>query len=175
MPESVAAHAPGPAAGEHDRGDALLKAPSAKIRRQVPCERQNRRRGRGPYGERIVGSPRPAIAISLEGRLIMTPPTERLSALWPGGDNAVAPIETASRPASLSARRVGFLWNHMFRGEEIFPLLARQLEAEFEGVEFVGFDEFGSTFGADEHAVIDALPSRLDDLGVDAVISGIGA
>ena len=105
----------------------------------------------------------------------MTRPTELLSALWPGGDSAVAPIEPAARPESLSARRVGFLWNHVFRGEEIFPLLARQLEAEFEGVEFVDFDEFGSTFGGDEHAVVEALPARLGELGVDAVISGVGA
>ena len=105
----------------------------------------------------------------------MTPPTEPLSVLWPGGDSAVAPIEPAPRPAGLDATRVGFLWNHMFRGEEIFPLLARQLEDEFEGVEFVGFDAFGSTFGGDEHAVVEALPSRLRDLGVDAVISGVGA
>ena len=105
----------------------------------------------------------------------MIRPTDHFSALWPGGDSAVAPIEPAPRPATLDARRVGFLWNHMFRGEEIFPLLARQLETEFEGVEFVGFDAFGSTFGGDEHAVIDALPSRLGDLGVEAVISGIGA
>ena len=105
----------------------------------------------------------------------MTRSTEHSSALWPGGDSAVAPIEPALRPPGLDARRVGFLWNHVFRGEEIFPLLARRLEAEFEGVEFVGFDAFGSTFGGDEHAVVEALPSRLRDLGVDAVISGVGA
>ena len=105
----------------------------------------------------------------------MNRPIDQLSALWPGGDSAVEPIEPAPRPPTLSARRVGFLWNHMFRGEEIFPLIARQLEAEFEGVEFVGFDAFGSTFGGDEHAVVDALPSRLGELGVDAVISGVGA
>ena len=105
----------------------------------------------------------------------MTQPTERPGVLWPGGESAVAPIEPAPRPSSLDARRVGFLWNHMFRGEEIFPLLAGRLGAEFEGVEFVGFDAFGSTFGGDEHAVIDSLPARLRDLGVDAVISGVGA
>ena len=105
----------------------------------------------------------------------MTRSTEHSSALWPGGDSAVTPIEPAPRPARLDARRVGFLWNHMFRGEEIFPLLERKLEAEFEEVEFVDFDAFGSTFGGDEHAVVEALPSRLGDLGVDAVISGVGA
>ena len=105
----------------------------------------------------------------------MTRSTEHSSALWPGGDSAVAPIEPAPRPGGLDGRRVGFLWNHVFRGEEIFPLLARRLEAEFEGVELVGFDAFGSTFGGDEHAVVEALPSRLRDLGVDAVISGVGA
>ena len=105
----------------------------------------------------------------------MTLPTEELSALWPGGDSAVEAIEPAPRPASLGARRIGFLWNHMFRGEEIFRLLASRIEAEFKGAEFVGFDAFGSIFGGEEHAVIDALPSRLDTLRVDAVISGIGA
>ena len=105
----------------------------------------------------------------------MTRTTEHLSVLWPGGESAVTPIEPAPRPASLDMRRVAFLWNHMFRGEEIFPLLAGRLGAEFEGVEFVGFDAFGSTFGGDEHAVIDALPARLADLGVDAVVSGVGA
>ena len=105
----------------------------------------------------------------------MTLSTERLSALWPGGDSAVEPIEPAPRPTGLGARRVGFLWNHVFRGEEIFPLLASRLAADFEKVDFVGFDAFGSTFGGDEHAVLDALPSRLEELGVDAVISGVGA
>lgn len=61
--------------------------------------------------------------------------------------SAVTPIEPAPQPARLDARRVGFLWNHMFRGEEIFPLLERKLEAEFEEVEFVGFDAFGSRRG----------------------------
>ena len=46
-----------------------------------------------------------------------------------------------------------------------FPSSRGGVEAEFEGVEFVGFDAFGSTFGGDEHAVVEALPSRLRDLG----------
>jgi hypothetical protein len=54
-------------------------------------------------------------------------------------------------------------------------MLEGRLRAEFGEVEFVGFDQFGSTFGGDEHAVLAALPERLAALRVDAVISGIGA
>ena len=98
-----------------------------------------------------------------------------MDALWPGGESAVETIRPAPRPASLEHLRIGFLWDSMFRGDEIFPMLKARLEADFRGVEFVGFEAFGSTFGGEEHAVLDALPEQLEALRVDAVISGIGA
>lgn len=101
--------------------------------------------------------------------------TQSVKALWPGGESAVEIVPPAARLETLRARRVAFLWDHMFRGDEIFPMLAARLEADFPDVEFVGFDEFGSTFGGDEHAVLEALPQRLKSHQVDAVISGIGA
>ena len=101
--------------------------------------------------------------------------TDSVEVLWPGGESAVERMEPAARPATLHGKRIGFLWDHMFRGDEIFPMLEDRLRDEFTDVEFVGFEEFGSTFGGDEHAVLDALPERLAAQRVDAVISGIGA
>ena len=101
--------------------------------------------------------------------------TQADAVLWPGGVSAVTPIPPATRPASLSGRRIAFLWDHMFRGDEIFPLLQARIRAEHEAVTFVDYAEFGSTFGGDEHAVLEALPQRLTELNVDGVISGIGA
>ncbi len=97
---------------------------------------------------------------------------EEFEALWPGGVSAINTVPPAPRN-DLSGKRIGFLWDDMFRGEEIFPALQRNLSATFDGVEFVNYDAFGPIFGGDEHAVVAALPDRLKKLEVDAVISGI--
>ncbi|MBC8239472.1 MAG: hypothetical protein H8E30_03250 [Alphaproteobacteria bacterium] len=99
---------------------------------------------------------------------------EEFAALWPGGVNAVPAIPPAPRLAGLDGKRIGFLWDYVFRGEEIFPALERSLTASFAGLEIVDYEAFGSTFGGDEHAVLAALPQRLQALKIDAVISGIG-
>jgi hypothetical protein len=100
---------------------------------------------------------------------------ERFSALWPGGESAVTPITPAHRPTTLAGKRVAFVWDYVFRGEEIFPVIESALRERFPHMSFVGYDAFGSTFGGDEHEVLARLPARLHELGVDAVVSGIGA
>lgn len=99
---------------------------------------------------------------------------EQVGVLWPGGRGAVPAIDPAPRSNGLSGKRVALLWDYMFRGEEIFPGLQDALKAEYCDIEFVGYEEFGSTFGGDEHAVLESLPARLRELGIDAAISGIG-
>ena len=96
-------------------------------------------------------------------------------ALWPGGASAVTPIQPASRPSTLAGKRVGFLWDQMLRGDEIFPWMETELAKHFPDIEFVSESEFGPTFGGEEHQVLDDLPNKLAALNVDAVISGIGA
>lgn len=99
---------------------------------------------------------------------------EEFEALWPGGVNAVPAVATAPRPADLNGKRIGFLWDYVFRGDEIFPVLEQTLAEAFEDVEFVGYDAFGSTFGGNEHETLAALPQRLKELEIDAVVSGVG-
>ena len=99
---------------------------------------------------------------------------QRFEVLWPGGPSAVPTIPPAKRPANLNGKRIGFLWDSMFRGDEIFPIVERQLRSQFPDAEFVGYEAFGSTFGGDEHAVLEALPARLRELQIHGVISGNG-
>ena len=93
--------------------------------------------------------------------------------LWPGGVNAADKISLAPR-SDLTGKRIGLLWDYVFRGEEIFPVLEKALSEQYDGIEFAGYDNFGSTFGGGEHQVLADLPQRLKELEVDAVISGVG-
>lgn len=99
---------------------------------------------------------------------------EDFKALWPGGADAVPAVSPAPRPADLNGKRIGFLWDYVFRGDEIFPVLERTLTESYDDVEIVGYDAFGSTFAGDEHETLAALPQRLKDLEIDAVVSGVG-
>ena len=99
--------------------------------------------------------------------------TELYEVFWPGGPSAVDTISSAPR-ADLTGKRIGILWDYVFRGEEIFPILEKCISERYENVEFIGHENFGSTFGGDEHAVLAALPKLLKKFEIDAVISGIG-
>ena len=99
---------------------------------------------------------------------------EEFKALWPGGINAVPAVTPAPRSADLSGKRIGFLWDYVFRGDEIFPILEETITQAFEDVEIVGYEAFGSTFGGREHEMLAALPQRLKELNIDAVVSGVG-
>ena len=92
---------------------------------------------------------------------------------WPGGPSAVHTVPSAPR-TTLTGKRIGFLWDYVFRGEEIFPILEKSISERYKNVEFVSYKKFGSTFGGDEHAVLNELPKLLKKLKIDAVISGIG-
>ena len=99
--------------------------------------------------------------------------SEVYGVFWPGGPSAVYTVPSAPR-TDLTGKRIGFLWDYVFRGEEIFPILEKSISERYENVEFVSYENFGSTFGGDEHAALNALPRLLKKLEIDAVISGIG-
>jgi hypothetical protein len=93
--------------------------------------------------------------------------------VWPRSRQAVEPQSLAQRPATLDGKTVAFLWDYLFRGDEIFPIIAAELQARYDGVTIVDYHEFGSTHGEHEHDIVSSLPQRLHDLGVDAVVSGM--
>jgi hypothetical protein len=93
---------------------------------------------------------------------------------WPRGRKTATILPLAPRLASLEGKTVAFLWDYIFRGDEIFPLLQKQLSERFADMRFINYDEFGSTHGDEEQKILASLPDKLRALGVDAVVSGMG-
>ena len=93
--------------------------------------------------------------------------------VWPRGAQTVQAADVAPRLTTLEGKTIGQLWDDLFRGDEIFPILEEELVRRFPGVRFVRYDTFGSTHGRDEQRVLAELPDKLRRLEVDAVISGM--
>lgn len=102
-----------------------------------------------------------------------SPPDAIFAAVWPRGRKAVQPQTLAARLPTLEGKKIAQLWDYLFRGDEIFPLLERGLAKRFPGVQFVNYEVFGSTHGEREHEVLAEMPAKLRRLGVHAVISGM--
>ena len=94
--------------------------------------------------------------------------------VWPKSARGVGRLRRAPRLETLAGKRIAFLWDYLFRGEELFPVIEKELKQRFNGIEFVGYDAFGNLHGPDERALIAALPDALSRHRIDAVISGNG-
>jgi hypothetical protein len=94
--------------------------------------------------------------------------------LWPGGKTAISIFPPAPRPGSLRDKTVAFIWDYVFRGDEIFPVLEKALSDIYPTTTFISYDCFGNTFGGDEHGVLERMPQLLAENGVDVAISGVG-
>jgi hypothetical protein len=105
---------------------------------------------------------------------ILTPMVSVYDVVWPKSAQGTRRRRSADRLPSLDGARIGFVWDYMFRGEELFPVLERELRARFDGLEVVGYDTFGNIHGPREHALVEALPGTLDEHSIDAVVVGNG-
>ncbi len=94
--------------------------------------------------------------------------------VWPGSAMGVQAKRSAPRLTTLDNTRVAFLWDYLFRGDELFPVLEKELVARFPGITVIGYEEFGNTHGSDEVARIAGLPAFLAEREIDAVVSGMG-
>jgi hypothetical protein len=105
----------------------------------------------------------------------MNTPEPVYDVVWPLAPSAAPAGSLAARSADLSGKTVGELWDYLFKGEEMFPLIRRALEARYPGIRFVEFETFGSIHGRDEKELAATLPGLLRQHGCDAVISAVGA
>lgn len=94
--------------------------------------------------------------------------------VWPRSPRGVQRRLRAARLDGLVGKRIAFLWDYVFRGDELFPVLERELRARFAGLEVLGYETWGNLHGADEHERVGRLPDDLRHRGVDAVVSGMG-
>jgi hypothetical protein len=100
-------------------------------------------------------------------------PEPAFDVVWPKSPLGVQRRRRAPGLGDLRGRRIAFIWEYMFRGDELFPELQRHLSQHY-GVEVVGYEAFGNTHGPDEAAVVAALPEALRRWRVDAAVSGVG-
>lgn len=79
-----------------------------------------------------------------------------------------------SRFTDLNGRRIAFVWDYVFRGDEMFPLIEAEIANQFPEASFVHHTEFGNIHGKDSDPIIDGLPRALHDKGVDVMVVGVG-
>jgi hypothetical protein len=100
---------------------------------------------------------------------------QRYDVLWPLAQRAVQDTAAAARLPDLNCKTICELWDVIFRGEIIYPLVREHIKARFPGVKFVEYSEVGNFYGPHGHVVSQALPEALRAHGCDAAIVGIGA
>ena len=101
--------------------------------------------------------------------------------VWPRGRKTVGIDRLAKRLDTLEGKTVCELWDWMFRGDEIFPMIEKELAKRYPGIKFINYevffksyDEFCSVHGAEKSKVLAVLRDKLRQHKCDAVISGVG-
>ena len=95
--------------------------------------------------------------------------------VWPLGKSAYDTRAPNERIADLNNITVAELWDYLFRGEDIFPIVRAKLREQFPGIKFVTYDVFGNVHGPRQRELIADVPKLLKEHGCNAVISAIGA
>ena len=92
---------------------------------------------------------------------------------WPRSPRQQLTRELAPRLDTLEGKTVAQLWDELFKGDIVFELLEEGLKKRYPSITFVSWKVFGSTHGGNEKAALAALPEKLREHGVDAVMSGM--
>ncbi len=94
--------------------------------------------------------------------------------VWPSGKSTIAGQKLAKRLDSLQGKTVAELWSWTFKGDIMFKAFEDELGKRYPDIKFISWKEFGEIHGANEREVLAALPEKLKNFGVDAVICGVG-
>ena len=95
--------------------------------------------------------------------------------VWPLGKLDTEPVPASQPVEGLHNKRIGELWDWLFKGNEMFSIIREKLNERYSGLEFVPYTEFGTTMGPNDRENIARLPEVLRERGCDAVISAVGA
>ncbi len=74
----------------------------------------------------------------------------------------------------MEGKIIGELWDWVYRGDEIFAVIEKELTGRYPGIRFVGYQEFGRTLGTEAAGSLESLPGKLRQNECDAVISSMG-
>lgn len=97
--------------------------------------------------------------------------------VWPLGRSHVSAVEPKRMPTNLNGKTVGFVWDYLFRGPEMFDAIKSDLQRRFPDVQFVDYEIFGNIHGSapEERANLEALPTVLRTHKTDLVVTAVGA
>jgi hypothetical protein len=95
--------------------------------------------------------------------------------VWPLAQKAQGAQSTAKPVSDLSGKTIAEVWDYIFRGDLIYPIIRDLLRARYPGIKFIDWTHFGNTHGPKQREIVAGLADKLRALGADAVISGIGA
>ena len=95
--------------------------------------------------------------------------------VWPLGKLAAKPVDSAPALVDLNGKTVCELWDGVFRGDEIYPILRSELQKKFPGVKIVDYKTMGNTHDTNEREYVANLAGLLRQHGAHAVISAVGA
>ena len=95
--------------------------------------------------------------------------------VWPLGRFVSPPVDPAPGFADLNGKTVCELWDWVFRGDQMYPILNAELRKRFPDIKIIGWEQFGNSHCTDERKYIADLPALLRSHGADAVISAVGA
>ena len=94
--------------------------------------------------------------------------------VWPCGERVGKVTPLSKRLNTLQGKTIGELWDYLFQGDKIFPILEEELSKRYPGIKFVNYKTFGPTHGGEEKRVVAQLATMLKKHGCDAVISSVG-
>jgi hypothetical protein len=94
--------------------------------------------------------------------------------VWPLGRSTSGAVQLNTRLPNPDGKRIGFIWDYVSRGDDMYAIIAAELRQRYPRLEFVDHTYFGNIHGHDEREVFAALPDRLRAARVDAVIVGVG-
>ena len=93
--------------------------------------------------------------------------------VWPRGQTVAEAIPCAERLDTLEGKTICELSNQIFRANEIFPIMEKEMAKRYPSIKFASYDVFGAPHGK-EAEIVATFPNVLKQLKCDAVISGVG-
>jgi hypothetical protein len=111
----------------------------------------------------------------MENLLMNDQQEPKYDVVWPISKRAVKKTRAANRKPDLNGKVIIELWDVIFRGEIIYPLVREYIKKRFPNVHFVPYTEIGNFHGARERQVTATIADKLKYFKADAAIVGIGA
>jgi hypothetical protein len=104
---------------------------------------------------------------------------EKISVVNPAGLPAVKGSPLAPRLADLNGKTIAEVWNGVFKGDVVFPLVRKALRRRYPGVRIIPYTAFhhlpGSDVPSEQRALVAEILAQVRTKGVQAIITGMGA